>query len=277
MLRAGVRTGRRSGCDRRVLRGLLPALALLAALAVLGGPSVRTARAQMAQPGPVRPPAVAQAPIRMTLTALEGGPVLYRGLRSIRESAGRVNVTTRFGTAMGEVFQITEGIYDAETLAPVSWRLRDTRSGEDELMVRQEDTIRMSYKETGGAEPERDAVAMAPDLIFTPTVEPLIRRSWEELAAGKTVRFRLLVPNRQDVYRFRLVRDAGHSAAQEGRMVVRMEPDTWLVRQLVNPLFFVLDVEPPHRLREFRGRTSIRTEGGDPQDLRITYAYEGEG
>ncbi len=56
-----------------------------------------------------------------------------------------------------------------------------------------------------------------------------------------------------------------------------MDPDSWLIRQLVDPLFFYFDPEPPHRLLEYRGRVSIKSDDGDDQDLRITYHYLQEG
>lgn len=249
---------------RWLIGGRLWTAALLALLELL--PSLAAAQA----------PAPAEHTVNLNLLPLQGDTVRYRGVRTFREADGRVTVTTVFTDSAGQTIQRTEGVYEAADLAPVSWQLSDLRSGEEERLAREGEVVRMRYRASAGEAPDEDTVDWEPPMAFTPTVEALIEREWARLAAGETVTFRLLVPSRQDSFAFRLQR-ADDPAPPAGRVRLRMEPDSWLVRQLVDPLFFLLDADPPHRLREFRGRSSIRTEEGELQDLRIVYAYPDEG
>lgn len=82
------------------------------------------------------------------------------------------------------------------------------------------------------------------------------------------------MPSRRDVYSFRMRRVEPEWDVAPGRMVVKMEPDTWILRLAVDPLYFTFATDPPHRLMEYRGRGVISTASGETQDLRITYVYE---
>ena len=236
-------------------------LALLAGLLI---PGVAGARAAPA-------PAPAQSNVRMTFYPAQGDTVLYRGLRTIRSAAGRVTVTTVFSLPSGKPIQRTEAVYEAASLAPISWHLDDERSGEAESLVREGDALRLSYRADAHSASKSDTLPRRPGQMFTATVEPLIERDLARLTAGEVVRFRLLVPSRRDSYGFRIQRDDTPALQRPGTVVLRMDPDSWLVRRLVDPLYFVLQAQPPHRVLEFRGRVSIKTDAGDDQDLRIVY------
>jgi hypothetical protein len=206
---------------------------------------------------------------RLHLYSLKGETLLFEGLRTIVVQGGRVNVTTVYTRPGGDLVQRTEAVFDVASLAPVSYLLEDARTGERALLRREGDRVVMSYRTIATDAPGTDSVAFAPELRFAATVEPMLRREWSRLVTGGSVTFRLLVPSRLDVYAFHLQREYAAALQRPGMVVVRMEPDTWLVRQMVAPLYFVLDEAPPHLLREFRGRSSIKTDGGADQDLRI--------
>jgi hypothetical protein len=250
----------------RLLAGLL---ALLGALSPAVAPGQTRAGAGA--------PAAGTHTVRMHLYAPEGQTLLYEGLRTIERRDGQVVVSTTYTRPGGEVVQRTEAVYEADTLASVSYRLEDRRSGEQELLDRDGEWLRMSYRAKAADAPATGSAQPAPDLRFTATVEPTILREWARLMAGEDVPFRLLVPSRQDTYRFRLRREEAPALQQPGRLIVRMEPGTWLVRQLVDAMFFALEQAPPHRLLEFRGRSSLKADDGADQDVRIVYEYPAQG
>ena len=254
---------RPAACPLR--RGAALCLGLLAVLAL-------PAQGQAPAAAPPSP----DAQVRLLIYPLGADTLLYEGLRTVRHEGGRVIVTTTFMRPDGTPLQRTEGVYEEATLAPLVARLEDLRSGEEETFTREGGSVRMSYRATGQDAPASATVDAQPRQVFTATVVPFILQEWERLVAGQEVAFRLLVPSRRDSYAFRFRREDG-AGSVPGRLTVRMEPDTWLVRRLVEPLFFVLELAPPHRLREFRGRSSIKTDVGKDQDLRTVYRYPDEG
>ena len=99
------------------------------------------------------------------------------------------------------------------------------------------------------------------------------RVSYETRSAADEVEFDLLVPSRQESIKFRLKNDGERYFEDLQVIVFRMEPNSWLFRLLVDPLYFSLTVEAPHRVIEFKGRSSVKTDEGENQDLRMVYRY----
>ena len=164
--------------------------------------------------------------------------------------------------------------FEQQDLTPLSYELDDARTGERQRMVQEGDGVRMSHKENTSAETKSDVVDLKAGSLIGDTLAPFLQRNWELLAEGNTLEFPLLVPARRDVFSFRVRRVEPEWDIAPGRMVVKMEPDTWILRLAVDPLYFTFGTDPPHRLMEYRGRGVISTASGETQDLRITYVYE---
>jgi hypothetical protein len=211
--------------------------------------------------------------IDLALYSLENGQLLYRGNRRILEEEGRVRVLTTFTSPAGTPLQETEAVYQGESLTPVTYTLDDLRSGEGERLRVEGGRVFLAYRENHEEELEEDDVELAPGVLFTATVVPYLLRNWVALRGGARLEFPFLVPSRQDVYQFRAQRDEKAGAGKRERIVIRMEPASWFLRRLVDPLFFEFSAEDTPRLLEFRGRSSLRDEEEDTQDLRMTYSY----
>jgi hypothetical protein len=91
------------------------------------------------------------------------------------------------------------------------------------------------------------------------------------LRAGGTLTLDLLVPSRLETVRFRVRWEGDTLLEGQPAAVMRMEPATWLIRQLVDPLHFFFATDAPHRLIEYRGRTALKRDDGKPQDARVVY------
>lgn len=246
----------------------LPALASVVALLVLLAPAAVESQS-------LPPQTALQAPKteRYTFTLRKPDAPdtpLYIAARDVVTEGGRVTERTVFSDAVGRPIQRTVAVYEEASLAPVSWHLEDLRSGELEAMSREGGTVKMLYKEKTGEDPDQGSVDYQPGMLFSPTVTPFIKRNLERLRAGETVPFKLLVPSRQDVFSFRVLLDTERRFDVPG-LVIRMDPATWFIRQLVDPLYFVLDVRPPHETLIFQGRSSVKADDGDDQDLRYDF------
>jgi hypothetical protein len=212
--------------------------------------------------------------IDLALYSLADGQLLYRGHRRVlEEEEGRTRVLTTFTTPAGTSIQETDALYRSDTLAPVNYSLDDLRSGESERLRVEGGRVFLAYRENREEKLAEDDVELSPNAVFTATVVPFLLRNWVALREGATLVFPFLVPSRQDVYAFRAGRDEKAGAGKRERIVIRMEPDSWFLRRLVDPLFFEFSTEETPRLLEFRGRSSLRDEDEDTQDLRMTYSY----
>ena len=234
---------------------LLPALALLLPL--------QTALL----PGEAR----AAEKFRITLHDLKTKEQLYEGERTEQVEGSVVTEVTVYKRMDGTPVQTVKVVFDRETLLLHSYRLEDHRSGQIEEMRLADGVVTLANRETGKEELEKETVKWGQQTAFGNSIVPLIRRNWEAVRGGQTLFMDLLVPSRLETVGFRLVKTSETTRENTPVMVVRMEPSTWLIRLLVDPLHFYLAAEAPHRLVLYEGRSSVKTDDGDTQDLLFLY------
>jgi len=113
-----------------------------------------------------------------------------------------------------------------------------------------------------------DRLAWGAETRLGKTLHHVIVRNWEVLAAGRAVSFDLLVPSRFESYRFRLI-ERPRSAA--GHRVIRLEPESWLVRRFVAPMDFHYD----HRRRavKYFGPTTVGFYDDPERRVEIRFSY----
>lgn len=216
----------------------------------------------------------AQGTVQIRLFPLAGDTLLYRGVRTWRESAGEIWEHTTYTTPSGDPVQETDARFAADTLELRKYTLRDSRTGRQEDITVQDGRVTLRFVETRGEAPASEELAWTDEMAAAVTVTHMIRRQWEQLLAGEALVFDLLVPSRQDTVGFRVrfvasVEWQGLAAAE-----FRMEPDSWLIRALVDPMTFIMDNQDDHAVLEFRGRSSITTADGEDQDLRMVYTSD---
>ena len=215
--------------------------------------------------------------VEMSFYSMEGNQLLYRGQRSVKTGTGTVTETTTFTTPAGKPIQKILSVFQSAGLVPVRYELNDLRSGQQEALIKRGRQMVLSAIEKKGEDLDTDTVDWEPGMLYSTTVVPTIQREWARLARGETVPFVLLVPSRQDDFSFRVQKDEELTAREKSRTVIRMEPDSWIVRRLVDPMYFYFESKPPYHLLEYRGRVTIKTDKGKTQDLRVTYHYLKEG
>ena len=220
-------------------------------------------------------PALAQQSTRIGLKMydVESGKLLYEAQRTIKSANGRVTERTVFSKAGGAPIQQSETVYDEATLKLISHNMEDTRLGLMEEVTVSDGKVRFTYREAKDEEPDKDEMDWADNIIIAATIMPLLRRNWDKIAAGEEVVFELIVVSRQGTVTFRLKTDSTAKVNGEPVTVVVMEPDSFFIRALVDPMFFSVADAPPHRLLRYAGRTSVKADDGDDQDLRVEYSY----
>ena len=211
--------------------------------------------------------------VTIEMFPLQGGAVMYTAERTLHTEGGQLTEKNTYRDTKGTVLVETEAVFDATTLEPVKYRYQDLRSGETETLDRQAGKAVMTYVKAKGESKKTGEEALAADKIISAAVTMFIQRNREALKAGMNMDFRLLVPSRQDSVGFRVVSDA-QAKAPAGTSVYRMEASSWVIRKLVDPLFLILEDQPPYRLMEFRGRAAVKSNEGKDQDLRSVFHYK---
>jgi hypothetical protein len=113
------------------------------------------------------------------------------------------------------------------------------------------------------------------NLVVPSTVMSFLRPSFQSLREGKEVRLKVAVLDRRESFSFvmRKVRDELTADRQEG-MVLEMAPVSFIVKALVDPMYFY--VKPgTGELYAFQGRSALRRKQGDSwKEMNVRTAYE---
>ncbi len=213
----------------------------------------------------------AESRTEISIYSLETGSLVFRGKETEEVKDGRLTRITIYTTPAGKPIQEKKSVYRIEGLVPELYTMKDLRSGETEELRKDGNTIHMSARENKDEDLDSDTEDWEPGSLFSAALVAYMRIVLDRLMNGEEVEFSFYAPSRQAVYTFRFVLDEERTAAAKEAIVIVMEPGTWLVRRLVDPLYFYLGKKAPHPLLEYRGRTTIRTLEGDTQDLRVTY------
>jgi hypothetical protein len=101
------------------------------------------------------------------------------------------------------------------------------------------------------------------DTLMNDMVGPFIETHWDTLLAGEAVRFRFLALARRETVGFKLVKQSESTWHGRPVVILKMEPSSWVIGQLIDPLLFTVEKDPPHRVLQYLGRTTPRIQIGD--------------
>lgn len=223
-------------------------------------------------------PAGAQAPIpfniHLSLEDPESGQPRYEGLQRVRETRGVVSTDTEYRDLQGAVLQTVNIRFDKATLTPIRYERQDPGTGMLERYTLDGNTLTLVTRKAAGEREQKETLEWIAGWISTVGVPSYIRRNWLELEAGEKLEFPLFVSGRKTAYTFVVRRDESTERSGEGLLVMRMDADSFVVRQFVDTLWFVFKSQPPYQLLVFEGRSSLPNASGDALRLRMTFDYE---
>jgi hypothetical protein len=120
----------------------------------------------------------------------------------------------------------------------------------------------------GGAEP----LDVPGNGVIDAGFDIAVRRNWDALMAGQTVRMQFLVPSRQRFYPVKVQRETGLDWQGIPAERLRMQLDLWF--GFVVPPIAVTYARADQRLLEFAGTGNLRDARQDFPDVRIAFAPE---
>lgn len=90
-----------------------------------------------------------------------------------------------------------------------------------------------------GAFADETVTALPSDFCTGPMVTSFVVANREQLGRGETVKLSYGVADRQRLVDFKLQKVEERSSAE--RTVIEMKPDSWLIRLIVDPVYFIFD------------------------------------
>jgi hypothetical protein len=94
------------------------------------------------------------------------------------------------------------------------------------------------------------------ETLIDDMIGPFLTANRAQLLNGGKVKCRYIVVPRKETVGFTFVKESESTRNGKPVLVVKMEPTSPIIAALVDPIFFTLEKESPHRILEYVGRTS---------------------
>ena len=270
---------RGSPADVRPSQSLLPQLPImqnlipisLVALFIGGGENLTFASAESTNAS--ARPLNYEAPALLTGTIYAKDPgqkqVLFKFKRTATRAGSKISVVREYTYPDGKPAVRERAIYDGDDL--VSFALEELQIGAaGSATIRREPgnslrgTISFEYTEgaASGAKPKTSTEALRNDTVISDMVAPFLASHWAELAGGRKVRCRYVVVPRRETVGFAFVKESETTCQGRKAVILRMEATSFIIARLVDPLYFTVEAEAPHRVFQFVGRLTPKVKVG---------------
>lgn len=168
---------------------------------------------------------------------LETGAPVYREQHEPRVEDGRLlGDTVVYRGEDGAVIARKHVDFAAHPLHP-SFELVDRRTGYVEGLAQpSRGRVTLYHRKPGQSGRERRTLDAPEGLVADAGFDVLVFRHMEALRSGRTLTFPFAVPSRLDTIDFRLRRVARRRVLGREAVVIRMEPESMLLRWLVDPI-----------------------------------------
>jgi hypothetical protein len=113
-----------------------------------------------------------------------------------------------------------------------------------------------------GAKTRRDVETTREEPLISDMLPGFLASHWAELNRGEAIKFRYLVVPRLETIGFRLRRESEDEFHGKKVLRIRMEPSSRLIAQFLDPLSFAVEIEAPHRILHYWGRTTPKIRRG---------------
>jgi hypothetical protein len=207
---------------------------------------------------------------------------LYRFKRKATRVDSRLTVVREFKYPDGKLAARERVIYDGDEL--VSYELEELQLGAKGSAKIQ----RVKQKPGAGAlffeynpapesssKPKTRRERLRKDTLIADMVAPFLLSHWEALKRGDRVKCRYIVVPRMETVGFTFIKEAESTWQDRPVIVIKMQPSSPIMAALVEPLFFTIEKESPHRVLEYVGRTTPKVKAGNKwKDLDVVTVFE---
>lgn len=163
--------------------------------------------------------------------------------------------------------------YKAGSFEIVKYELEDYRTGRKEIITGRNNEYILRYKRNSDNNFRGKGIKKDGLILHGSFLPIFIIKKLTMLNNGQEISFRLLVPLRPTIARFRLKQIGMVKVDDKECYEIKMEASSWITRKLVAPIFFYIHTEKPNRLIMYKGRLLPTDEEGNPLDGIITFFY----
>jgi hypothetical protein len=258
------------------------------AVSLIGGWATQSVRAADTTNAPAVPLKYEEPKLlTATIYAKDSGrqQVLFKFKRVATRSGSELSVLRQYTYPDGRLAAREQVVYNGDDMASY---------GLDELQIGAAGSVKVvrdrsnpaknmlefeySKDAASGRKPKTSTETLRNDTLTSDMVGTFLASHWNELANGAKVKCRYIVIPRRETVGFTFVKERETTSQGRRVAIIRMEATSPIIAQLVDPLFFTLEAESPHRVLEYSGRVTPKSRVGNKwDDLDATCVFEWPG
>jgi hypothetical protein len=215
-----------------------------------------------------------------TVYARGSNQPLFKFERVARRSGATLKVQRNYDYADGKPAARERVVYEGDAL--VLFELDELQTGgRGSARIRRDanhpekNRVDFEYAVKSGDRPKTRTEALREDTLIGDMVGPFLVSHYDTLSRGEKVRCRYIVVPRSETVGFTFVKDSETTWQGRSVLVVRMKASSRLIAALVDPLFFTMEENAPHRVVQYIGRTTPKIQvGGKWKDFDAVTVFD---
>jgi hypothetical protein len=212
---------------------------------------------------------------RIFAMGTEPKKLLFTSQRTATRSGSMVKVMCEYTYPDGSVAARDKIVYDGGQL--VSFETDELQTNEKGSAAVRADPrnpakrkVFFEYNRGRGNEAKKSTNTenLETETLVDDMIPAFIVSHWEALAKGTPARFRYIVLSRSETVGFKLVKHSEMTWNGTPALRLKMEPTSFIIAQLVDPIFFIVEKNGAHRILQYIGRTTpLIRDGNKWKDL----------
>jgi hypothetical protein len=215
-----------------------------------------------------------------TIYGVGSNQPLFKFQRVARRSGSTLKVQREFTYADGKLAVREHVVYEGDEL--ILYEMEDLQTGAHGSATIQPDAsrpakakIEFEYGMKRNDKPKLHTENLREDALIADMVGGFLLLHWDELMRGEKVKCRYIVVPRAETVGFTFEKDSESTWKGKPVLVVKMEATSRFIAALVNPLFFTIEKDAPHRVVQYIGRTTPKIQvGGKWKDVDAVTVFD---
>ena len=205
--------------------------------------------------------------------------LLFRFKRQATRSGSTLKVVRDYTYPDGKPAAQEQVVYNGNNL--VSLTLREFQIGaEGSARIKRpagqgDGTLEFDYVKSPGGAVKSRTEGLRENTLVGDTVGPFLADHWDELMRGAKLKSRYIAVPRLETVGFTFFKDTGSAAQNPEAVTIKMEPTSRIIAAIVDPLYFSVEKEAPHRVLQYSGRTTPKLNvRGKWEDLDAVTVFD---
>ena len=206
--------------------------------------------------------------------------VLFTFKRTATRSGQTIHVLREFTSPAGKLAARERVQYEGDRLVSVEFEepgsgAAGTIAVDAEGKSASERKVHFTYSAGADSSKKTDSEKFQGDTLVSDMIAPWLAAHWAALTNGSAVKCRYAVVARLETVGFKFVKESEGTWRGIPVITVKMEPTSWVIARLVDPLHFTVEKEGQHRVLQYIGRTTPRLQHGKKwEDLDAVSVYD---